>query len=259
MHEFGNVPLIADVTTEQWGGIWMDSLRADVNFGWRQLWKRKVTTLAAVISLALGIGSCMAAFRLVDALFLRPMSAVQDPSSLYAVTYTRRATAYLPSSTDTNSYPFFEHARDLVMDEAELAAASTMSHIDVTYGSDAETEKAYRQWVSGELFPMLGLKPTLGRMLTVNDDRMVNGGPYAVISYDYWQRRFGGSPKVLGRTFRMRDHLYEIVGVGPKGFTGTEPGTVTDLFVPTKMEPTLLNQNSFALRVFVRVPPGVQV
>jgi macrolide transport system ATP-binding/permease protein len=65
LREFGNVPLIADVTRKRWGGIWMDSLRADVSFAWRQLWKRKVTTLSAVVSLALGIGSCMAAFRLV--------------------------------------------------------------------------------------------------------------------------------------------------------------------------------------------------
>ena len=193
--EFGNVPLIADVTRERWGGIWMDSLRADVSFGWRQLWKRKVTTLAAVISLALGIGSSMAAFRLVDALFLRPMPAVQDPSSLYAVTYTRQATQYLPASSDTNSYPFFEHARDLVKGEAKVAAASTISNIDVTFGSDAETEKAYGQWVSGELFTLLGLKPTLGRLLTVDDDRVLSRNPYAMISYDYWQARFGRDPK----------------------------------------------------------------
>jgi putative ABC transport system permease protein len=145
LREFGNLPLVADVTSDQWRGIWMDSMLADVSFGWRQLWKRKVTTLAAVISLALGIGSCMAAFQLVNALFLRPMPAVQNPSSLYAVTYTRQATAYLPSSDDANSYPFFEHARDLVKGEAELAADSTMNHIDVTYRSDAETEKAYWQ------------------------------------------------------------------------------------------------------------------
>jgi len=126
LREFGNVPLIADVTRERWGGIWMDSLQADVSFGWRQLWKRKVTTLAAVVSLALGIGSCMAAFRLVDALFLRPMPAVEDPSSLYAVTYTRPATLYQPASSDTNSYLLFEHERDLVdqhiADRAQLAA-----------------------------------------------------------------------------------------------------------------------------------------
>ncbi len=68
---------------------WLEILRADVRFGWRQLMKRKVTTTAAVLSLALGIGSCVAAFRLVDALFLRPMP-VSDPASLYVVAFTRR-------------------------------------------------------------------------------------------------------------------------------------------------------------------------
>jgi putative ABC transport system permease protein len=259
LREFGNLPLIADITREQRGAIWLDSLAADVSFGWRQLCKRKMTTLAAVVSLGLAIGSCTAAFRLVDALFLRPMPAVSDPSSLYAVTYSRQATAYLPASFDTNSYPFFEHARDLVNGEAEIAAASTMSHIDVTFGTDAETEKAYRQSVSGDLFSMLGLKPALGRLLTEDDDRVVSGSPYAVISYDYWQARFERDPKVIGRNFRMRDQMYEIVGVGPKGFTGTEPGTITDIFVPAKMEPGLLYANSFAMRLFVRVGRGVQL
>jgi putative ABC transport system permease protein len=80
-----------------------------------------------------------------------------------------------------------------------------------------------------------------------------------VISYDYWQRRFGRDPKVIGRTFRMRDNLYQIVGVGPRGFTGTEPGTVTDIFAPTKMEPTMLFDYALVLRIFVRVLPGVEV
>lgn len=259
LREFGNVPLIADVTREQCGAMWIDSLLADVSFGWRQLQKRKVTTLAAVVSLGLAIGSCVAAFQLIDALFLRPMPAVSEPASLYAVRYSRQATAYLPTSFDTNSDPFFEHVRNLVRGEAEVAAASTISHIDVTYGTDAETEKAYRQWVSGDLFPVLGLKPALGRLLTEDDDRLVSGSPYAVISYDYWQRRFGHDARVIGRSFRMRDHRYEIVGVGPKGFAGTEPGTVTDIFVPAKMEPTLLDMNSFAMRVFVRVRRGAAV
>jgi predicted permease len=237
---------------------WLESLRVDVVFGWRQLKKRKVTTAAAVLSLALGIGSCVAAFRLVDALFLRPMP-VSDPASLYVVAFTRQPTEYLPGFFEANSYPLFEHERDVTKGEAEVAAASTTSHIDLTYGSDAEIEKAYRQWVSGELFSVLGLTPAMGRLLTEDDDRVVGKSPYAVISYDYWQRRFGRDPKVVGRTFRMRDHVYEIVGVAPKGFTGTEPGTITDIFAPTKMEPALLSKNSFSLRIFVRPKAGVNV
>jgi predicted permease len=256
--KMGNVERQMEQCREVRAWQWLEVLRADVRFGYRQLMKRKVTTAAAVLSLALGIGSCVAAFRLVDALFLRPMP-VSDPASLYVATYTRQATEYLPAFSETNSYSLFEHERDVMKDEAEVAAASTISHIDLTYGSDAETEKAYRQRVSGELFSLLGLKPVLGRLLTEDDDHVVGKSPYAVISYDYWQRRFGRDPKAVGRTFRMGDNVYEIVGVAPKGFTGTEPGTITDIFAPAKMEPDLLKSNLFYFRMFVRPKAGVNV
>ena len=82
----------------------------------------------------------------------------------------------------------------------------------------------------------------MGRLLAEDDDRVVGKSPYAVISYDYWQRRFGRDPKVVGRRFRMRDKVYEIVGVAPMGFTGTEPGTMTDIFAPAMMEPDLTEE-----------------
>jgi putative ABC transport system permease protein len=258
MKEMGNVERQMEQCREVRAWQWLEILRADVRFGWRQLMKRKVTTATAVLSLALGIGSWVAAFRLVDALFLRPMP-VSDPASLYVATYTRQPTEYLPGFFEANSYPFFEDARDVARGEAEVAAASTMNHIDLTYGSDAETEKVYRQWVSGELFSMLGLKPVMGRLLAEDDDRVVGKSPYAVISYDYWQRRFGRDPKVVGRTFRMGDNVYEIVGVAPKGFTGTEPGSITDIFAPAKMDPYVLRRDLFHLRIFVRPKAGVNV
>ena len=96
----------------------MHSLLADVRFGLRQLWKHKMMTVAAMVSLGLAIGLCVAAFQLIDALFLRPLPAVRDPGSLYALTYSRKPTEYLPASSDTNSYPFFEHARGLVKSKA---------------------------------------------------------------------------------------------------------------------------------------------
>lgn len=258
MKEMGNVERQMEQCREVRAWHWLEILRADVRFGWRQLMKRKVTTAAAVLSLALGIGSCVAAFRLVDALFLRPMP-VSDPASLYVAAYTRQPTEYLPGFFETNTYPFFENARDATKGEAEVATASTTSHIDLTYGSDAEMEKAYKQSVSGELFSMLGLKPVIGRILTEDDDRVIGKSPYAVISYDYWQQRFGRNPKVVGRTFRMGDNVYEIVGVAPKGFTGTEPGTSTDVFAPTKMEPYVLRRDLFYYRMLVRPKAGVNV
>jgi putative ABC transport system permease protein len=240
---------------------WLDSLRADAVFGWRQLMKRKVTTGAAVLSLALGIGACTAAFRLVDALFLRPMP-VSDPASLYAVSFSGfNLQTGEPEVFASNSYPFFLQIRDAVKGQADVVAASTpVDRTDITYGSVQEMEKAYRQEVSGELFSNFGLKPALGRLLTAEDDRAPGKSPNAVLSYDYWTQRFGQDRGVVGRTFHRGDTVYEIVGVAPKGFTGTEPGAMVDFFAPTMMNAGAIARDSdFWLRLFVRVKPGVDV
>jgi predicted permease len=234
-----------------------DFLRADLAFGWRQLIKRKVTAGAAMLSLALAIGSCTAAFRLVDALFLRAMP-IRDPANLYVVSYNGFKLLTNESTTwASNSYPMFRSMRDQLKGQAQMVAASFISRVDLTYGSPAEMEKAYRQSVSGELFSNFGLQPALGRLFTERDDQVPGAEPYAVLSYDYWKARFGQDPKVVGRTFRMGDDVYEIVGVAPAGFTGTEPGTVADVFLPTMMESGSVNRNnSFWLRIFVRPKPG---
>jgi hypothetical protein len=155
----------------------------------------------------------------------------------------------------------FRQWRTVLKDQTELLAISYAERTDLTYGSDEEMEKAYRQYVSGWMFSSFGLRPALGRLLTESDDLKPGAHPYAVLSYDYWTHRFGQDPKVIGRTFRIGNDLYEIVGVGPERFTGTEPGTVTDIFVPTMMmnEGTLNSANSFWFRTFVRLKPGVGV
>ena len=88
--------------------------------------------------------------------------------------------------------------RAAVKDQAELIAISYADATDLTYGSDQEMEKAYVQYVSGWMFGAFGLRPALGRLFTENDDRKPGAHPYAVLSYDYWTRRFGQDPKVIG-------------------------------------------------------------
>lgn len=236
---------------------WVDSLRADAVFGWRQLKKNKMTSAAAILSLALAIGACTAAFRLVDALLLRPLP-VTAPDRLYAL--SRQGIG------DGWEHTLFRQLRAAVKDQAELIAVSidTSRPMDLSYGSGQEMEKANLQFVSGWMFGAFGLRPAVGRLLTENDDLKPGAHPVAVLSYDYWTRRFGQDPKVIGRTFRTgRDwrigeghELFEIVGVAEERFTGTEPGTVTDIFVPAMMH-ALVNQTPAALfRIFVRLPPG---
>jgi predicted permease len=234
---------------------WLDSLRADAVFGWRQLMKRKVTSAAAILSLALGIGACTGAFRLIDALLLRPLP-VAGAERLYALSREAFFDGKL-QSFDGWAYPSFRLMRAAAKDQAELMAVSYAERMDLTYKSDAEMEKAYAQYVSGWMFGTFGLRPAQGRLLAENDDLKPRAHPYAVLSYDYWTRRFGQDPRVIGRNFRMGDDLYEIVGVGPQPFTGTETGTVTDVFVPTMMHAGVTHDDWTWFRTLARLKPGV--
>lgn len=238
---------------------WLDSLRVDAIFGWRQLWKKKVTSAAAILSLALAIGACTAAFRLIDALLLRPMP-VAHPERLYAVVFEGPGADGKISGYDSCSYPMFRVWRDALKNQAETVAVSYTDRVDLTYGGDPEMEKAHREYVSGWIFSTFGLQPALGRLLSANDDTKPGAHPYAVLSYDYWSQRFAHDPKVIGRTFRLGNDLFEIIGVAPEGFTGTETGTMTDVFLPMAMKTpsTLASANNFWLRTFVQLNPGVE-
>jgi predicted permease len=239
---------------------WLDSLRADAVFGWRRLKKSKITSAAAILSLALAIGACTSAFRLIDALLLRPLP-VANPERLHTVAFEGPSAADGKTRTyDSCSYPMFRKMRAAVKEQAELIAVSMYSgSTDLTYGADQDMEKAYLQYVSGWMFGSFGLRPTVGRLLTESDDLQAGAHPYAVLSDDYWTRRFGRDPKAIGRTFRMGNDLFQIVGVAAEPFTGTETGWVTDVFVPMAMKNprTLASLNNFWLRTLVQLKPAV--
>jgi putative ABC transport system permease protein len=235
---------------------WLDSLRADAIFGWRQLMKKKVTSTAAILSLALAIGACTSGFRLIDALLLRPLPVV-EPEGLYILSRQGISFGGKPGTFDDYQYPLFRQMRSAVKDRAELLAISYAERVDLTYKSDQGMEKAYLQYVSGWMFGSFGLRPVLGRLLTENDDLTPGAHPYAVLTHDYWTHRFGQDPTVIGRTFRMGNNLYQIVGVAEEPFTGTEPGTMTDIFVPAIMNPDVDRSDSHWFRTWARLKPGV--
>src|SRR5882724_9423537 len=235
--------------------VWLESLRADAIFGWRQLGKTKVTSAAAILSLALAIGACISAFRLIDALLLRPLP-VANPERLYDLSRQGIGPDGQPQTFDEWAYPDFQLMRAAVKNQAELIAVSHAEPSDLTYKSDQEIEKAYLQYVSGWMFSTLGVRPALGRVFSENDDLRPGGHPYAVLSHDYWTHPFGQDPTVIGRTFRMGNTLYEIAGVAEAPFTGTEPGTMVDIFVPTMMHPAVTRKDSTWHRTLAMVKPG---
>jgi predicted permease len=234
---------------------WLESLRADATFGVRQLRKNKVTSAAAILSLAVAIGACTSAFRLIDALLLRPLP-VANPERIYDLSRQGIGPEGAPQTFDWWAYPDFQLMRAAVKNQVELIAVSYAEPVDLTYKSDEEIEKAYLQYVSGWMFSTLGIKPALGRVFTENDDLKPGGHPYAVLSHDYWTHRFGQDPSVIGRTFRMGNDLYEIAGVAEATFTGTELGTMVDIFVPTMMNPAVIRKDSTWHRTLAMVNAG---
>jgi predicted permease len=248
---------------------WLDALRADAVFGWRQLHKRKVTSAVAVLSLGLAFGACTSAFRLIDALLLRPLP-VRNPERLYAFRYEGIGFDGTPQIGDGCEYPMFQRMLPILKHQADLMAISYANPRDLTYGSDEEMERPYLQYVYGGMFDSFGIRPALGRLFTVNDDLKPGAHPYAVLSYDYWTRRFGRNPKVIGRSFHLvktAEHaarlsqadLYTIIGVAAKEFTGVEPGTITDVFVPTMMNPLVDEPRATWFRTLAALKPGVAV
>ena len=237
---------------------WLDGLRADALFGWRQLRRNRVTSTVAVLSLALAMGACVSAFRLIDALLLRPLP-VAAPERLYALSRQAFDESGTLRSFDSWAYPDFALMRAAAKKDAELIAVSYTDRKDLTYATDEEMEKGYVQYVSGWMFSSLGLRPAMGRLFTERDDQVPGARPYAVLSYDYWKRRFGRDPHVIGRTMRMGDQVFEIVGVGPESFTGTEPGIVTEIFLPTMMHHWVTRSDASWHRTLAVIKPGADL
>lgn len=252
----GNLAVAMDVLRDQRGLPWLASARGDLVYAWRQIVRHRVASLAVILSLGLAMGATLAAYRLVDAVLWRPLH-VADPSHLFFVTFTVHNVDGSPDDRDDFDYPTFRRYLTLTTGQADLMLVGSASRRSITFDG-GDPEPAIQQFVSGNVFATLGLRPAAGRLLGEQDDVVPGGHPVVVLSHDYWQRRFALDPAVVGRTFRMDGRPYEIVGVTTKGFTGTEPGAVTDFFVPSMMNPEALKANGWSwFRIWMRPRPGV--
>ncbi len=239
----------------------IDSLRADFVLACRRLGGSKVTSSAAILSLALGIGASLAAFQLIDALLLRPLP-IASPDRLYALSRREFPENGPPTTRDNWPYPLYQQMRAAVSHQATLLAISFAERVEITFGSDPQMERAHLQYVSGNMFDAFGLSAASGRLLSPHDDVQPGAHPVAVLSYDYWSRRFARDPRVIGRTFRITNNLtgtriYQVVGVAGAGFTGVEPGKVVDIFLPAMMHWGMGYPDWLLFRTFVRLEPGI--
>ena len=271
MREFGNVPLVADVTRERWGWLRMESLVQDVRFALRQLWKTPGFTLTAVLTLALGIGANTAIFTLVHAILLKNLPVV-DPKALVRVgnhedcCYLNEASSSQDDSYSIFPYETYKYLRDHTPEFEQLAAMEGgMADLSArrTTG-DATSHSSFGEFVSGNYFETFGVKPVLGRALMPADDGD-GAAPVAMLSYAAWQRDYASDPSVVGSSFSLNTHPVTIVGITPQGFYGDQMReTPPDLYLPISQEPTLgfysARNTSHVGWLFLigRVKPGVE-
>jgi putative ABC transport system permease protein len=234
----------------------MGSLLQDLRYGARMLAKNPGFTLIAVLTLALGIGANTTIFSLMNAVLLKSLS-VEQPDQLH---FIARAGAH--GLEGAPPYPCFERFRDQNRTFDGLAA---FSDFNPRVTIDGQAEEVRGQHVSGNYFSLLGVRPLLGRTLTPADDSIPGkGGPdgfAGVISYNYWTRRFGGNPDVIGKAMQVGSHSVTIVGVTPPGFHGLYPGVEINISVPIMIvgAEELAARYSWWFEAVGRLKPGVPV
>ena len=210
----------------------MKYLLFDLKFVLRSLRRSPLFTAVTVLSLALGIGANSTIFSLLDQVLLRSLP-VKDPQHIVSLFWDGDFSGY-QYSDHTFSYPMYLGFRNGTADVFSGVAARYASPVDVGWNGVAERVNA--ELVSGNYFEVLGVGSVIGRTLTPQDDRARGASPYVVLSYGYWQKRFGGKPGVLNQTVDINNHPMTVVGVLQSRFRGTDAGSPVDIFVPLAMK-----------------------
>jgi predicted permease len=225
--ELGGVEQVKEEVRTIRAGRFLEDLARDVRFAFRTLAKSPGFTAVAVLSLALGIGANALIFSVVNALVFRPLP-VERPDQL----------VFLENKTygPAQSFPNYKDLRDRNRAFAGLVGYRVCP-MELETGASA-----YRTWgylATGNYFDVLGVKPALGRLFHQNDDLHPGASPYAVLSYNAWQSRFGADPEIAGKTIRINRLPFTVLGVAPRGFHGTELFYWPEVWVPMMMEPQI--------------------
>ena len=267
--EFGNVPLTQEKFRLR--GRWqaLDKFGRDLRFGVRSLLKSPGFALTAILTVALGVGANTAVFSVMNTVLLKSLP-VADPQTLV---YLRTSDAPRGTGTvDTNetmSYPVYDALRKQTSALSPLIAYVPLSNSKVAVRCGSQPEEAEGDMVSGTFFSGLGVNLPLGRGFTQQDE--ANHAPLAVLSYNYWTRRFARNTAVLGQTFYVNGVPMTIVGVSAQGFEGLEPGGSTDFWIPLQNRRELnawgnppedgklytANPKWWCMRLIARLAPGV--
>ena len=245
------------------GLVWLERLWQDVRYGCRTLAGSPAFAVVAVLSLAIGIGANCAIFSLADGLLLRPLP-IARPGEVFTVGSTESVEAFGASSL-RSSYRDYVDIRDRSRSFVGLAA---YDYLTAGFAPDAQSPPKLKlgMLVSGNLLPLMGVEPTIGRGFRIEEDQVPGRDAVIVLGRRLWEDELASDPAVLGRRVRINGNDFTVVGVAPAEFTGLDQAVRCDFFVPLMMSPLLLTDPKAAsleardarnLNVKARLRPGV--
>ena len=263
VRKFGNRAAVREVVYGMNTINWADVLTQDLKYGLRQLRLRPGFALAAILSLALGIGANTAIFTLVDQLLLR-LLPVEDPHALVQLRLDgARPGGNWGDGLHTFPYPTYLALRDR---NTVFSGVSGQRIESANLLDDDGASSITVAMVAGNYFQVLGVRPHIGRLLGPDDDRNLNEHPLAVLQYDFWRSQYQGRRQIVGETIRLNGAPFTVIGVAAPAFEGTSVGVPTKVFVPIAMQPTIaptspaLNDERAAwFYPFARLKPGVTI
>ena len=246
--EFGNVGLAKETARDVWGWRWLQDFFEDLRYGSRTLANNAGYSLIAIVTLALGIGANTAIFSLVDAVLLKAIP-VRDPQQLVLLQWKARTepkhlsmSSYGDCANDsrkTGSYgcslsePFFREVLKKDGIFSSVAAFAGADRLNLS-GLGTPTVLGQAEYVAGEYFDTLGIKPFLGRLIHREDDAAA-AAPVVVLSFRYWRSQFGGSQNIIGKTVLLNRVPFTVAGLAEEPFDSLSPGNRIEMWIPLAM------------------------
>jgi predicted permease len=250
--QFGNVTLIEEQGSEAWRMPNIEGWLADFKFALRRLKASPGFALTAITTLALGIGANVVVFSVLNGLILHPLG-VPDAKNLYQL--SKGATG-----GDAQSYPDYRDFRDRDPSFTGMIASKILP---AGMSVDQSTVRTWGVAATGNFFDVLGVQPALGRFFHALDEHGLGSAPYVVLSYDFWQRQFGGRSDVLGKAVKLNGHPFTVIGVARQGFRGTDVYFWPDYWMPVANTEQVTGWSDFCCRdhlgfvVMGRLKPGI--
>jgi MacB-like periplasmic core domain len=256
LREFGNVPLIADVTRERWGWLRLERTLQDLRYALRTLARDRTFTVVAVLILALGIGANIVVFSVVNPILLRPLP-FRDAQQLVWIAGNNGVGGLSDTAYRVDWWEAYRRYNQSFQNVTGFVPYLTIGETKLM--NRGEPKPVSGMWVLRDFFPTLGVQPLLGRQFTP-EEAVKGGRPAVMLSYPFWQRQFNADPAMIGQTITLGKEARTVVGVLPPDFdfgAVFAPGAKMDYFIPAV--PDDIRHWGHVFSLVGRLKPGVTV